>query len=133
MNIYEALEHVPKLKAEYFKWKHDIRFDRRNPKKTDEEFLKSVDKKTLNSFVKWEKSSDYKQLLAIYLDSCIANDMDEIYKIVSEQAKTGDAASVKLFLQLQKDISGNAKNAISIFEKNDEESEVEEEDDGLEL
>lgn len=132
MNIYEALEHVPKLKAEYFKWKHDIRFDRRIPKKTEDEFLRLVDKKTLNSFIKWEKSSDYKQLLSIYLDSCIANDMDEIYRKVSEQAKTGDAASVKLFLQLQKDISVNAKNAISVFEKNDEELEVEE-DDGLEL
>lgn len=132
MNIYQALEHVPKLKAEYFKWKHDIRFDRRIPKKSDEDFLRLVDKKTLNSFIKWEKSSDYKQLLSIYLDSCIANDMDEIYKKVSEQAKTGDAASVKLFLQMQKDISVNAKNAITVFKKNDEEVEIEE-DDGLEL
>ncbi|WP_066174666.1 hypothetical protein [Bacillus marinisedimentorum] len=128
MNIYEALSNVPKLKKEYFLWKHDIRYDQRLPKKTEKEFLRYVGKKTLNGFIAWERTADYKQLLAIYLNGLIANDLDDIYKKVSEQAKSGDPQSVKLFLQLQKDISSHAKLAEKAFSK-PEEDEIEEDDD----
>ncbi|QNG59430.1 hypothetical protein H4O14_16760 [Bacillus sp. PAMC26568] len=130
MNIYEALKQVSWKKQEYFKWKHDIRYDRTVNQKSEEEFLKSVDLKTLNSFIAWEKSSEYKQLLTLHLDSCIANDLDEIYKKVAEVAKTGDPQSVKLFLQLQKDINSYAKLAEKAFSKKEDEIE---EDDDLEL
>lgn len=129
MSIYEALSQVFWKKAEYFKWKHGIQYNRQNPKKSEEEFLKTVDLKSFNSFTKWERTSEYKQLLAIYLDGCIANDLDEIYKKVSELAKTGEPQSVKLFLQLQKDIGSHAKVAEKMFLVEEEK----EEDDGLEL
>lgn len=133
MNIYEALENIPnRNKREYFKWKFDIRYDRTRPKKTKEEFLKQVEKKTLNSFIKWEKTSEFRQLLTLYLDSKIANDLEEIYKVVSENAKKGDEKSIKLFLQLQKEISSHAKLALKALDNNDEEEEIEV-DDGLEM
>lgn len=131
MNIYDALKHVPWKKAEYFKWKHNIRYDQSLPKKTEQEFLRLVGLKSLNSFLAWEKSSQYKRLLSIYLNGLIANDLDEIYKKVAEKAKTGDPNSVKLFLQLQKNIGDFAKIAEKALIK-DEEEEMEQ-DDGLEL
>lgn len=118
MNIYEALKQVPYLNSEYFKWKHNIRFDRTLPQKSEEEFLKYINRKTLNGYIKWERTNEYKQLLTIYLDSLIANDLDEIYKVVREKALTGDPQSVKLFLQIQKDISSAAKTSGKAFNTN---------------
>ena len=131
LNIYEALKNVPNKKAEYFKWKFDIRYNRDLPKKTEEEFLRNIQRKSLNPFIKWEKSSEYKQLLAIYLDSQIANDLDEIYKVVSKKAKQGDEKSIKLFLQLQKEIQQHAKNAEKAFVVEDVEEQ--EDDDDLKV
>ncbi len=131
MNIYEALKQLKGWKkAEYFKWKHDIRYDQTLPQKSEEEFLKLTGNKTMNEFIKWERTAEYKQLLAIYLDSCIANDLDSIYKKVSELAKTGETQSVKLFLQLQKDINSYAKAAEKAFSIDEE---IIEEDDDLEI
>jgi len=128
MNIYDKLKSMTDFrKPEYFKWKHNIRYDQTLPKKTESEFLKAVDRKTMNGFLVWEKSSEYKQLLAMYLDSCIANDLDVIYKKVVEKAKEGDANSVKLFLQLSKEINSVAKQTITI-QKVDKTLKVENED-----
>lgn len=129
MNIHEALKQLPWKKAEYFKWKHDIRYDQRLPKKSEEDFLRLVALKTINSFIQWERTSQYKSLLALYLDSCVANDLDEIYKKVTENAKTGDPQSVKLFLQLQKDINSYVKAAKKSFSVSEDEIE----DDDLEI
>lgn len=112
MNIYEALKQMKDYrKAEYFKWKHNIKYDQTLPKKSEKEFLKTVERKTMNGFLVWEKSAEYKQLLALYLDSCIANDLDKIYKKVVEKATEGDATSVKLFLQLSKEIGNVAQQS----------------------
>ncbi|OLS37923.1 hypothetical protein BTR22_05280 [Alkalihalophilus pseudofirmus] len=129
MNIYDALSKITWRKREYFKWKHHIRYDQRLPKKSEEEFLRFVSKKTMNSFLQWEKTSEYRQLLALYLDSRIANDLDDIYKSVSEKAKEGDPQAVKLYLQLQKEISSHAKQALKVFDN----EEQEEEEDDLEI
>lgn len=124
MNIYDALAQVTDWrKREYFKWKYNIRYDQRLPKKTDEEFLRYVGRKTLNGFLEWEKSTEYKELVAIYLNSRISNDFYEIYEVISEKAKKGDEKSVKLFLQLQKEISNHAKVATrSVVDEEDEQN-----------
>ncbi|MBB2482971.1 hypothetical protein H5P36_22680 [Bacillus sp. APMAM] len=131
MNIYEALQNVSYKKQEYFKWKHDIRFNQSIPRKSEEEFLKVVDLKSLNTFHRWERTQEYKNLLLLLLESKVANDFDDIYKKVVEQAKTGDPQSVKLFLQLQKDIQSNAKLAAQTFTSVEDEDE--QEDDDLDL
>ncbi|MBU9720546.1 MULTISPECIES: hypothetical protein [Bacillaceae] len=130
MTIYEALKTLGNYRyAEYFKWKHDIRFDQTLPKKSEEEFLESVDRKTMNGFLKWERSAQYKALLTLYFDTKITNDIEEIYKIVSDKAKQGDDKAVRLFLTLSKDIQSQRKNAEEVFKQVDDI----EEDDGLEL
>lgn len=116
INLHEALKRVNWKKSEYFKWKHDIRYDQRLPKKTEEDFLKMVNLKTLNSFIQWERTVEYKQLLLLLLDSRIADDMHDIYHKVSTKAKKdADKNSVELFLKLKKEISTNAKNASKAF------------------
>ncbi|MGG4508230.1 hypothetical protein ABEP00_20195 [Heyndrickxia sporothermodurans] len=124
MNIHEALQNVSYKKQEYFKWKHDIRFNQNMPRKTEEEFLKNVELKSLNTFHRWERTQEYKNLLLLLLESKVANDFDDIYRIVTEKAKEGDEKSIRLFLSMQKDIQSNAKLAAKTFEKvEDDESE----------
>lgn len=115
MNIYEALKNVEYKKKLYFEWKHDIRFDQTLPHKTEEEFLRMIGAKTLNGFIKWERSQEYKSLLLLLLESKVANDFDLIYKNVSNKAKEGDEKFIRLFLSMQKDIQSNAKLAAKTF------------------
>ncbi|PAQ14986.1 hypothetical protein CD798_08035 [Bacillaceae bacterium SAOS 7] len=136
MNIHEALKGLPETKKQYFMWKHDIRYDRTIPKKTEKEFLKIVERKTLNSFVQWERSQEYKYLLALLLDSKIANDMDKIYKIVVDNAMKGEEKHIRLFLSMQKDIQSNAKEAnklINKVEKIEKDEQEDYEEIGLDL
>jgi rubrerythrin len=82
----------------------------------------------MNTYLKWEKSAEYRALVALYLQSKTANDLHEIYKEVSTKAKTGDEKAVKLFLQLNKEVAEHAKQAVKIL---GDVGEAEEEDDGL--
>jgi hypothetical protein len=133
MNLYDALKTVPRDKQEYFKWKFpDVRFDQTKEEKTEEEFLKSVGLTTMNGFYRWEKSPEYKALVALYLQSRTANDLYDIYNEVSDMAKTGDDKAVKLFLSLSKEINEHAKQAVKVLAVQDEDEEVEN-DDGLVL
>jgi len=127
MNLYEALDQLTNEKKLYFSWKHDIRFKRDIPKKSEQEFMKEVNRKSLDGFIKWERTAEYKNLLMLLLDSKIASDFEDIYKVVSDKAKTGDEKSIRLFLTLQKDIQSNAKLAAKTFASVEE--EVEEDDD----
>ncbi|GIQ66817.1 hypothetical protein PACILC2_53850 [Paenibacillus cisolokensis] len=128
MNIYEALRQVPHKKRLYFCWKHGINWDQTKPSKTEEEFLKSIGNQTLNGFLKWEKTEDYRRLTAIYLDMRFDNDLEEIYESLSKKAREGDEKSIKLLLQLGKDIKEYAKDAAKEFEAADDD-----EDDDLQL
>ncbi|WP_449355593.1 hypothetical protein ACUL41_07035 [Virgibacillus natechei] len=127
MNINEALKAIDWRKAEYFKWKHGVRYQQGLEKKTEGEFLHTVQRKTLNPYLAWERSSEYKQLLTLLLESRIAEDMQDIYNTVSEKAKEGDEKSVKLFLSMQKEINNNAKIAKKALES----VQIEEDDDDL--
>jgi len=130
MNIYDALDHLPAKKKAYFTWKHDIRFKRDNGKKSKEQFLKEVQMQTLDSFIKWERTSQYKSLVMLLMESRIASDFEEIYKVVTDSAKKGEEKSIRLFLTLQSDIQKNAKLAAKTFDTVEDEQE---EDDDLVL
>lgn len=134
MNLDDGLKQLKNWRfAEYFKWKHDIRYDQRLEKKTEEEFLKSVQRKTMNSFISWERTAEYKKLLTLLLESKLADDMEEIYNIVTENAKKGDDKAVRLFLQLQKEIVSNAKVAKEAFKVTEIAEEDEEDEDSYGL
>lgn len=117
MNIHDALKAINWQKAEYFKYKFpDLRYDQSKPLKNEDDFLRLVNRKTINPFTKWEKSDEYKNLVQLYLNTKIADDMEKIYQVVSESARNGDEKSIRLFLTLQKDIQSNAKLASKQFE-----------------
>lgn len=130
MNIDQALRSIPVIKAEYFRWKHDIKYDRTLKKKSEEEFLKSVQKKTMNSFLQWERTQQYADLVHLLLQAKVHNDMLQSYQQVSEKAITGDEKSIKLLLDMSKVIKDYAKSASKQFEKEDKEII---EDDDLEI
>lgn len=124
MNIYEALKKTEFRFAEYFKYLHpELRFNQELPVKTEEDFLRLVARKSMAPFYRWEKSNDYKMLMQLYLDYRMTKDYEEIYNVVSDQAKKGDDKAVKLFIQLQKEISSNAKSVSKMFEQNADDTE----------
>ena len=129
MNIYEALQQVPQKKRLYFIWKHGINWDQTKPPKSETEFLHVVGNKTMNGFLAWEKTEDYSRLMSIYLNMRFDSDLAQIYDSLSEKAKDGDEKSVKLLLQLGKDIKVYAKNAAREFSTADDDDD----DDDLEL
>lgn len=129
MNIHEALKVVAWDRAEYFKYKFpQVRFDQSKPQKTAEEFLKVVGKKTMNPYLRWEKSEEYKALVSLMLQGRSADDLLEVYEIVTKTAKTGDDKAVKLFMQLMKEVDSYSKLATKSIEVKET---VEEDDDDL--
>lgn len=134
MNIHEALKQIDPQFAEYMRFKFpDLRYFQDREVKTEEQFLKTVNRKSMNPFYKFEKTSIYKNLLMLYLDSKVADDFEDIYSIVSEKAKSGDEKSIKIFLDLQKTIQQNAKVSSKLFEKVEIEEEETENDLDLDL
>lgn len=134
MDLDKALRQLKNWRfAEYFKWKHEIRYDQTLEKKTEEEFLKQVERKTMNPFIAWERTADYKKLLTLLLESKLADDMEEIYNIVTDNAKKGDDKAVRLFLQLQKEIIDNAKIAKETLKLNEIKSSTKKDDKYSEL
>lgn len=132
--IFEALKQIDWQKAEYFRYKFpDLRYYQDRPIKTQEDFLKTVSRKSMNPFLKWEKTDEYKSLLMLYLSTKISDDFLDIYNITIDNAKKGDEKAIKIFLQLQKEIQQNAKAAGKLFEKVDVEEESEDDDIDLDL
>ncbi|MGE7219639.1 hypothetical protein ACQKJC_24695 [Priestia koreensis] len=123
MNIYEALKPIDWKKAEYFKWKHDIRFKQNAPKKSEEDFLNYVNRKSLNGFIKWEKTDEYKALLLLYLSDRTTSDLHEVYEKALEKAKEGEG--INDFMKLMKEIK-LAATQISPLMKQDEPEEDDE-------
>lgn len=111
----------------YFRWKFNIWYGGREMKqKTIEEICKFTNIKNPQYFIDWEKTDEYRHLVNVYLSSKTANQLLDIYNIVLEKAKTGDAKSIDTLLKLQKEIQASIKSAKR------KEKEIAE-DDGLEL
>ncbi|ENB9404671.1 hypothetical protein ACTFOJ_05875 [Bacillus cereus group sp. MYBK77-1] len=127
MTLKEALKKITKENRMYFNYKFpDTRFNQTIQPKNEGEFLISVGRKTMNGFKAWEKTPEYTNLVALYLQSKIVNDIHTIYKVVREKALTGDEKQVKLLLTLNKEINSIIKAGAELS-KVDEEPE----DDGL--
>ncbi len=124
MTLREALKKVTKENRAYFHYKFpDTRFDKTIEQKTEQEFFASVNRKTMNGFLEWEKTPEYATLVALYLQSKMVNDLNEIYKVVREKALTGDEKSVKLLLQLNKEINSMVKASTFVIEDNNEDDD----------
>lgn len=129
MNIYNALKTITPKRKEYFLWKFNLNFRQGNERKSEEEFLKVVGNKTLDGFLAWEKSEEYRNLVAILLNTRFDQDLEEIYSSLSNKAKTGDEKSIRLLLQMGKEIKEYSKQAVrqmTVKSENDKNN-----DDGL--
>ncbi|MTD30117.1 hypothetical protein [Planomicrobium sp. YIM 101495] len=116
MNIYEALKEVSWKKRLYFTWKHDISYNQTKEKETAEEIMDKLQVKSMNEYIKWERTPQYLQLLSLYLESKFANDLEVVYTNTAERAKEEDAdeKSIKLLLQIQKEIRSFNKAASNV-------------------
>jgi hypothetical protein len=132
MNIHEALRKIDWRKATYFRWKHQIKNGANEHilKMDEDELLRYTQRKHIDFFKKWEDSQEYQELLMLYLSGKINKDFEEIYSIVTEKAKQGDEKSVRLFLQMQKDIMSYGK---ALNRTKAKQEQVEEDDDDLEI
>lgn len=108
MSIYEALDKLTWKKKEYFLWKFNLNV--RVKDKTEEELCRTINVKSLDFMKKWEKSPEYLSLVNLYIESKTATDLEKIYKVVSEKAIDGDEKSIKLLLDLQKQVRLFNKN-----------------------
>lgn len=128
MTLKEALQKVTKENRMYFNYKFpDTRFNQTIQPKNEEEFLISVGRKTMNGFTNWEKTPEYANLVALYLQSKMIDDIYKIYDVVRVKALEGDSKSITDFLKLNKEINTIVKEGRELVEE-----EIEE-DDGLSL
>ena len=126
MTLKEALKKVAKENKAYFHYKFpDTRFDQTLQPKTEQEFLVSVNRKTMNGFTDWEKTPEYANLVALYLQSKMIDDIYSIYEVVREKALDGDDKAITTFLKLNKEINLIIKASQTIVSEDDED------DDGL--
>ena len=130
MDIYEALKQLTWKKRMYFNWRHNIFYDQSKGNQTEEEIMKKLQVKSMNEYVKWERTPQYLQLLNLFLESKFANDLEKVYNMTAERAVAEDAdeKSIKLLLQIQKEIRAFNKVASNIKPSSSEEN-----DDELEL
>lgn len=108
MNIYEALNKLTWKKKEYFLWKHNLSVLREVPL-TEEEICNKIKSKSLSYMKKWEKTEEYHALVNLYIESQAGKDLEELYAIIKEKALTGDEKSIKLLLDLQKQVQAYNK------------------------
>ncbi|HDX9572442.1 TPA: hypothetical protein ACGXNJ_000514 [Bacillus cereus] len=128
MTLKEALQKVTKENRMYFNYKFpNTRFNQTIQPKNEEEFLISVGRKTMNGFINWEKTPEYANLVALYLQSKMIDDIYKIYDVVRVKALKGDDKSITTLLKLNKDINTIVKVGRELVEE-----EIEE-DDGLSL
>lgn len=129
MTINEALQQIPWKKAEYFRYRFpDCRFFD-SEQITEEQFLNRVGLKTLATFERWERTAEWKSLVALYLESQFANNLLTIFQVVKNRALEGEDKAVKLYLQLGKEIEQLAKAAPSMLAKKKGKEQDDDEDD----
>ena len=110
MSLQNRFKKISWVKREYFKYKFDDYFPEIK-KRTPDEFLDHVARKSFIPFEKWERTNEYKELVATYLQSKTANDLLQIYDAVVDKAKQGDDRAITTLLKLQKEIDSIVKDA----------------------
>ncbi|MBY0221959.1 hypothetical protein [Sporosarcina aquimarina] len=111
MDIYKAINKLSPKKKTYARWRFNLEYDKSKEKHTPERLCEILGVKTLSEYIKWENSNQFLGLTNLYLQTKFANDIEDVYLATVEKAKEGDVQSVKLMLQLQKEIkAANREN-----------------------
>lgn len=104
MDIYDKLKTLSPKKRTYAIWRFNLEYNKDKEKNTPERLCEILGVKTLSEYIKWENSIEFMELTNLYLQTKFANDLEDVYAITVEKAKEGDTQSVKLLLELQKQI-----------------------------
>lgn len=128
-DLTKAIQKLSYKKQLYVKFKHDLFFES-DKKITEEDVLKKCQLKTFDTFLRWEKSSEYLHIVSLILESKAANDLLEIYEKVKAKVSGNDPnyKDIEMMLKLSKEIKSHAALAKNHFNNTEEE-----EDDDLEL
>lgn len=116
MDIYEALKLLTWKKRMYFNWKHNLFYNQNKDVQTEEQLMEKLQVKSMNEYIKWERTPQYLQLMSLFLESKFANDLEVVYTNTAERAKdeNADEKSIKLLLQIQKEIRSFNKAASNV-------------------
>lgn len=133
MTIEEMLKQLPYKKGLYIKYKFNLWFGREQPL-AEKDFLRMVDLKSLNTFIRWERTAEFKHVTSIVLGAKQAEDLILIYNLCKkkvENSKSPEPKDIDMLLKLNKEINLHKKEAESYFKSNS--TDQQEEHDDLEL
>lgn len=133
MTVEEMLKQLPYKRALYIKYKFNLWFGREKPP-TEKEFLKMVDLKTMNGYVRWERTAEFKHITSIVLATKQAEDLILIYNLCKKKVENSNSPEPKdidMLLKLQKEINLHKKEAENYFKRHG--TDQQEEHDDLEL
>lgn len=129
MTLDEQLARTNMKYKRYFRWKFKLSSRGREFNDRPLEEIMRIDQiKSKETYYAWEKTEEYQNLVNLYIMSQAANDLLEIYNVMLDKAKKGDAKAVDTVIKLQKSIASTIKQNIKV----DNSTPVDEEDD-LEL
>ena len=123
MTIWQAFKHfnIPVKKRYYFQAKHGIWMKQPHTPMTEEEICRKMQLIDLSTYKEWEKSDQYQKLLFCLLEGSFAADIADVYRAVSDKAKTtGDEKAIKNMLMLQKEIKRFGKVQEPVQEQDDD-------------
>lgn len=122
ITIYDILRSLTEKRRNYVKWRFGLwrPADKYRPV-TEEDLMKKIKVKSLETYREWEKSPEFKHILSLVLQMRQAEDLEQIYIKVKERV-TNDPQpkDVELMLKLQKEISDHHKQAQDYFGGDDE-------------
>ncbi|QDH19785.1 hypothetical protein [Saccharibacillus brassicae] len=131
-DLNQMLKKLPYKKQLYIKYKFDLWFGNQGVH-SEEDFLRLVDLKTMNTFQRYEKTDEFRHIVSMILASRQANDLLEIYDKVKTKVanKNPDNKDIEMLLKLHKEITFHNNEAKRYFSKASKGQE--EVSDGLEI
>ncbi|AFM40998.1 hypothetical protein Desaci_2023 [Desulfosporosinus acidiphilus SJ4] len=130
MTLDEQLARTNLKYKRYFRWKFKLSTRGRAYKERPLEEIMKIDLiKTRETYYAWEKTEEYQNLVNLLIMSNAGNDLLEIYNVMLDKAKKGDAKAVDTVIKLQKSIASSIKQN----SKDNNSAPVEDEEDDLEL
>lgn len=125
--LVNALSKLPERKQIYVKYRFNLWFDR-NKVMDEATFLKRVGLKTMDSFLRWEKSEEFLHITTLVLQSRQSNDLLEMYEKVKKniEGENPDKKDLEFMMKLMDKINQNAKSASEYFNASHDKGEYDE-------
>lgn len=116
MNIHDYLKTLPFIKAQFVRYHFNLWFDP-DRTMTEDEFLKTVQRKSMASFNRFMQSEEWKHITVLVLASKTADDLKAMYDSVAVKARQGDYKAIETLLKLQKQIDHYKREAYRAYRK----------------